>query len=285
MAKPGSSRASEGGRSTPARAARDVARAERAAAQAAARRRRTLTTAVIAVVVVAVVGTIAGVVAYQRSHSGVNGAAPAGAVPAATSTSPGPTASADADQTSVGAQSRQSKSTAHGMGWGVGVGRTDAPVTLELFEDFSCPHCNELESSLGSQVATAVAAGTLRVIYYPMTLPGFGRPTELAANAFACAADAGKAEAYHDALYANFDQAAQQWSNSFLTDIGTSVGLGDDFGRCVRADRFAEWVRSVDDTGDRRGVLGTPTAFVDGTLVPSAQMSADGIMAEIAKAR
>ena len=288
MAKSGNEpAAAPGGRTSSARRARAVAKAERASAMAAARRRRTLTTIVIAVVVVAVVGAIAGLVAYQRSQSGVD-AAPAGVVapPAGASATPAPSEGADSAQSAVTPDTdHQSTSTATGMGWGVGVGDADAAVTLELFEDFSCPHCNDLESSLGTKVKAAVASGTLRVIYYPMTLSGFGRPTELAANAFACAADAGKAEDYHDALYTNFEQAAQQWSNSFLTDIGDSVGLGADFGRCVRKGTFAEWVRSIDDTADARGVAGTPTAFIDGKLVPAQDMSAAGIMTDIEKAQ
>jgi len=171
------------------------------------------------------------------------------------------------------------------MGWGVGSGKSTATVTLELFEDFSCPHCADLETTLGTKVKSAVAEGSIKVIYYPMTLPGFGRPTELAANAFACAADQGKAAEYHDALYANYDQAAQQWTNSLLTEIGKSVGLtNSDFGRCVRSDTFNEWVKSIDDTGDSRGVTGTPPAYVSGKLVPAESMTGDGIMQAVAGA-
>ncbi len=286
------------GTSNSARKARDKARAEREAAIAAAKRRRTITTIVIGVVVVAIVAGLGGLVAWQRNKSDPNAAAPRNVVPAFSATaSPTPAASGKATATPSASAStvgqsqndsglpRQSKSTAPGMGWGAGVGKSTAPVTLELFEDFSCPHCAELETTLGSQVKQAVAEGSLKVTYYPLTLSGFGRPTELAANAFGCATDAGKAEAYHDALYANYDQAAQQWTNSMLIDIGKSVGLtSGDFSRCVSNDRYNEWVKSIDDTGDTRGVTGTPTAYVNGTLVPADQMSGDGIMAAVASA-
>lgn len=286
---PGSGR-NQPGSGNSARKAREKARADREATQAAAKRRRTVTTIVIAVVVVAVVAALGGLVAWQRNKSNPNAAAPrnvvpsfsATASPAATasgSATPSPSASAVGQSTTNPDLPRQSTSTAPGMGWGVGVGKSTAPVTLELFEDFSCPHCAELETTLGAKVTAAVADGSLKVIYYPMTLSGFGRPTELAANAFACAADQGKAEQFHNALYANFDAAAQQWTNSMLTDIGKSVGLTDsEFGRCVRGDTFNEWVKSIDDTGDSRGVTGTPTAYVNGKLVPAASMSGDGIM-------
>jgi protein-disulfide isomerase len=287
----------QSGSGNSARKVREKARAEREAAQAAAKRRRTITTVVVAVVVIAIVAGLGGLVAWQRNKSDPNAAAPRNVVPAFSATAspqpsasgsatPAPSASGSAGQSTTDPDlPRQSDSTAPGMGWGVGVGKTSAPVTLELFEDFSCPHCEELETTLGAQVKAAVAEGTLKVTYYPLTLPGFGRPTELAANAFACAADQGKAEDFHDALFANYDTAAQQWTNSMLTDIGKSVGLSDsDFGRCVRGDTFNEWVKSMDDTGDSRGVTGTPTAYVNGTLVPSASMTADGIMQAIAGA-
>ncbi len=293
---PGSGR-NPSGAGNSARKAREKARADREAAQSAAKRRRTVTTIVVAVVVVAVVAALGGLVAYQRNKSNPNAAAPRNVVPSYTATAtPAATASGSATPSpsvsaGVGLSTtdpnlpHQATSTAAGMGWGVGAGKTTAPVTLELFEDFSCPHCADLETTLGAQVKSAVAAGSIKVTYYPLTLSGFGRPTELAANAFACAADEGKAEAYHDALYANYDTAAQQWTNSMLTDIGKSVGLtSSDFGRCVRGDTFNEWVKSIDDTGDARGVTGTPTAYVNGKLVPAASMTGDGIMQAVAAA-
>jgi len=292
---PGSGR-TQAGSGNSARKAREKARADREAAQAAARRRRTVTTIVIAVVVVAVVAALGGLVAWQRNKSDPNAAAPRNVVPSYTATAsptaapsgsatPSPSAGATDKSTIDPNLARQSTSTAAGMGWGVGAGKSTAPVTLELFEDFSCPHCADLETTLGAKVKSAVAQGSIKIIYYPLTLSGFGRPTELAANAFACAADEGKAEEYHDALYANYATAAQQWTNSMLTDIGKSVGLtSSDFGRCVRGDTFNEWVKSIDDTGDSRAVTGTPTAFVNGTLVPAESMSGDGIMQVVASA-
>lgn len=295
IGNPGSGR-NQSGSGNSARKAREKARADREAAQAAAKRRRTVTTIVVAVVVVAIVAALGGLVAWQRNKSDPNAAAPRNVVPsfsatASPSASPSGSATSSPSESAVGQSTtdpnlpRQSTSTAPGMGWGVGVGKTTAPVTLELFEDFSCPHCADLETTLGAQVKTAVAEGSIKVIYYPLTLSGFGRPTELAANAFACAADAGKAEEYHDALYANYDTAAQQWTNSMLTDIGKSVGLtSSDFGRCVRGDTFNEWVKSIDDTGDTRGVTGTPTAYVNGKVVPAESMTGDGIMQAVAGA-
>jgi len=292
---PGSGR-NQSGSGNSARKAREKARVEREAALAAAKRRRTVTTVVVAVVVVAIVAALGGLVAWQRNKSNPDAAAPrnvvaaysATASPAATasgSATPSPSTTAVGKSTTDPNSPRQSTSTAAGMGWGVGAGKAAAPVTLELFEDFSCPHCADLETTLGAQVKAAVAEGSIKLIYYPLTLSGFGRPTELAANAFACAADEGKAEEYHDALYANYDTAAQQWTNSMLADIGKSVGLtSSDFGRCVRGDTFNEWVKSIDDTGDSRGVTGTPTAYVNGKLVPAESMTGDGIMQVVAGA-
>ena len=282
-----------GGRGSGARKARDRARVEREAAAAAARRRRTLTTVVVGIVVLAIVGGIAGLVAWQNSKTDTGARAPKGVVPPYTATasptasgSPSPGTSTGSNQSSVDPNAkRQSTSTAAGMGWGVGVGNAAAPVTLELFEDFSCPHCNDLEATLGAQVKQSVDGGRLRVIYYPMTLPGFGTPTETAANGFACASDEGKAEQFHDALYANFDRAQQQWSNSLLESVGKAVGLASGtFNRCLSNNTFREWVRSIDDTADARGVTGTPTAFVNGVRVPPQETTADAIMARVSAA-
>jgi protein-disulfide isomerase len=224
------------------RSRREALRAERERQAATARRRDNVLRIGIAVVVALVIVAIAGIVQWQRSRVDAGAAAPAGVVQGYVK--PGASASPA------------------GMGNGIGVGEENAPVVVELFEDFSCPHCRDLEAGAHRLVDDEVRSGNIRVVYYPVTLSQFGRSTELAANAYACAADEGKGQQLHDALYADFNQ---EWTTDGLVELGRSVGLtSDSFGSCVRDDTFAEWVRSIDQTGTNRGVTGTPTVVVDG---------------------
>lgn len=153
-----------------------------------------------------------------------------------------------------------------GMGNGIGSGEADAPVVVELFEDFMCPHCAAYEAQTAEQIAAYVESGDVRVVRYPMTLTPFGRPTELAANAYACAADAGRADEFAAVL---FEANGTIWDNDRLTQAGAGAGLdGGDFADCVNEGRFDDWVATIDSTGHERGVTGTPTVFVNGEQVP-----------------
>jgi protein-disulfide isomerase len=160
------------------------------------------------------------------------------------------------------AESRGADAGSAGLGNGVGFGEAEAPVVVEMFEDFSCPHCQEFEAGAEKMINQQVESGKVRVVYYPVTLDQFGRPTELSANSFACAADEGKGRQMHDALYVNF---RQDWTVDQLVVLGESVGLDSgSFRSCVREEKFAGWVKSVDQTATDRGVSGTPTVLVDG---------------------
>ena len=221
---------------------REALRAERERQAAATRRRDNVLRIGIAVVVALAIVAIAGIVQWQRSRVDAGAAAPAGVV---------------SGYVKPGAAEQSA-----GLGSGVGFGEENAPVVVEMFEDFSCPHCQEFEAEAEQMVNQQVATGKVRVVYYPVTLSGFGRPTELAANAFACAADEGKARPMHDALYTNFNQ---EWTTDELVELGRSVGLtSGSFASCVREETFADWVRSIDETATDRGVTGTPTVFVNG---------------------
>lgn len=225
------------------KSAREALRAERARQAAEARRRENILRIVIALVVVVVVVAIAGIVQWQRSKVDTSSAAPAGVAHGY-------------------ARNAEERSKPAGMGNGIAIGKENAPVTVEVFEDFSCPHCRTFELDVADYLKQQVDSGKVRVVYYPMTLSPFGRPTELSANAFACASDAGKGPELHDALYENF---RQDWTVDQLVELGRSVGLTDSsFRSCVRQDKYAEWVRSIDQTATDRGVTGTPTVFVNG---------------------
>ena len=52
------------------------------------------------------------------------------------------------------------------------VGRPDAPVTLEIFSDFQCPHCAKLHfGALKQALGDCVASGKVRIIYRDFPLP------------------------------------------------------------------------------------------------------------------
>ena len=96
-------------------AARAQLQAQRAKQAEADRRKERLLRVGIAIGVVVVLVAIGGLVQWQRSKVDTDAAFPAGAT--------------------------------DGLGSGVGVGKAEAPVLVEAFEDFACPHCAEFETN------------------------------------------------------------------------------------------------------------------------------------------
>jgi protein-disulfide isomerase len=260
---------------TAAQQARERARLEREAAAAKARRQKTLATVVIAALVVVVLAGMGGLIWWQKHKT-----TQAGGVPAAVA---GPYTGAGATPIATPKGfAPEATGTGPGMREGIGLGKADAAVTVELFEDFSCPHCQELSASgVPAALDEYVQSGDVRAVIYPMSLPMFGRPSELAANAFACSAATGKAADYDKVLYSE-GVWNQQWTAATLITAAKKAGIEDTaFSSCVRNESYADWAKSMDDYATLRGVTGTPTVMINGAVVGAADLSADGIRAKI----
>ncbi len=81
------------------------------------------------------------------------------------------------------------------------VGSPNAPVTLEVFSDFQCPHCARLHfGALKEALGDCVASGKVRIVYhdFPLSQHPFARKAALYADA---GAQIGKYERICDALF------------------------------------------------------------------------------------
>jgi protein-disulfide isomerase len=97
-------------------------------------------------------------------------------------------------------------------------GRPDAPVTLELFSDFQCPHCAKLHfGALKEALGDCVASGRVRIIYRDFPLPQHQYARKAAQFADA-AARLGWYERVCDALF----RTQEVWERT--GDIEGSVG-------------------------------------------------------------
>ncbi len=149
-------------------------------------------------------------------------------------------------------------------------GKPNAPVTVDLYEDFHCPHCADFEEEFGPTLSAAQREGRVEVALHPMAFIDEG--STAASNAMACAAEAGFGEAYYRGLFANHTLS---WSDKQLLDLAAKVGgsATDDFSTCVTTRKHAEWVDSINAAADRAGVSGTPTMFIDGKPVDIASLT------------
>ncbi|MGW0608543.1 DsbA family protein [Streptomyces sp. NPDC002640] len=151
------------------------------------------------------------------------------------------------------------------------VGRADAPSTLVVYEDFRCPACKAFETAYRSTIEELTEAGSLKAEYHLVTLidGNLGGSGSLrAANAAACAQDAGKFPGYHNVL---FDSQPEEADDAFadnkkLIDLAGKVeGLDTAaFRTCVDEGTHDSWVRDADEAFRGGGFSGTPTVLLNG---------------------
>jgi protein-disulfide isomerase len=154
--------------------------------------------------------------------------------------------------------------------YGIARGDANAPVTMDLYEDFQCPVCKAYEGFLGDTYTKNVDAGTLRIVYHPMAF--LDDYSKRALETAACVLNQDGPAAYlklHDILYANQPSEQGPWpSDAELADLAAQAGAsGSAVTQCQSADTYAGWVAAATDAASKAHVVGTPTMFVDGKMV------------------
>ena len=234
-------------------------RAAEAAARAAARgRQRTVVGAVVAAVLLVVAVVV--VIAVQTSRTSTSASA---AVP---------------------------PNTVDG-GTVVVVGSADAPVTVDLYEDFQCPNCKAFEDAAGSTLAQLVAAGTVQVHHHGMAFldtHANDNYSTRALNAAAVVVGAAGTDAFQtfsDLLFANQpDESGSGLTDDQLIAYAAQAGAGGaEVEQQIRDLHYGDWVTTVTDQASKNGVTGTPTVLVDGTTLDD--LSAAGLTAAVTAAQ
>jgi protein-disulfide isomerase len=163
-------------------------------------------------------------------------------------------------------------------------GRSEAGVTVDVYEDLLCPACRAFEERDRAKIEQALEAGTMRARYHLLNLlddrsnpPGYSLD---AAAATLCAAEAGVFPSYHASLFAHQPQeGGRGYSVDQLVQLGRDLGITDAaFEPCVRSGTHKDEVRaqlaaaSADPALRHPGpdggqYFGTPTAVVNGKVV------------------
>ncbi|MEU2270780.1 thioredoxin domain-containing protein [Streptomyces olindensis] len=156
-------------------------------------------------------------------------------------------------------------------GLAIPVGKDSAKSTLTVWEDFRCPACKSFETAYRPVIHELTNAGQLKVEYHLVTLIDGnmrGSGSRNAANAAACAQDAGKFPAYHDVLFDNqppeIDDAYAS-TDKLIELAGKVDGLDTPaFRACVKDGTHNAWVDKSHQAFDKGGFSGTPTVLFDG---------------------
>lgn len=159
------------------------------------------------------------------------------------------------------------------QGDGTSLGDPDAPVLIEVWEDFQCPACQAFSEQVEpSVVENYVKTGKARYVFrhYPFLDDQVAsKESDQAANASMCAGEQGRFWDYHDMLFANWEsENAGAFSNKRLVAFAETLGLNmTDFNACFDDNKYKDQIDKDLADGKSAGVSGTPSLFVNGEIV------------------
>ncbi len=148
-------------------------------------------------------------------------------------------------------------------------GPQTAPVTMVEFSDFECPICRRIEPEL--EQLRQSGGERMRFVWVDFPLDAHHHAM-LAADAARCAGEQGQFWPYHDALMSGRESLGAQ----NLTDLAARLGLDSTkFNSCLAERKYQGQIESDMDLGDRLGISGTPTIFINGSQYSGVQSLGD----------
>jgi protein-disulfide isomerase len=141
-------------------------------------------------------------------------------------------------------------------------GSENAPVTVVVFADFTCPHCRAEAPELRKAVDQFRGRAKLVYKYFPLTGPGHerGRPAAIAAEA---AHEQGKFWEMHDQIFANPNGLSDADFVTYAERIGLDVAK---FKASYEARKGEARIDGDRKQGEELEIRGTPAVFVNGRL-------------------
>ncbi len=148
-------------------------------------------------------------------------------------------------------------------------GQTDAPITVQSFEDFTCIHCKRFTLEVLPEIESAyIEPGSIQFVRhdYPFLDPEWSWKTANAARAVQDTQGDAAFFEYVDLLYENFDS----YSLKLFSTLAEIVGADPQTVREAASDgHYQSTLESEVTLGEEKGVQGTPTVFVNGEMAPS----------------
>jgi protein-disulfide isomerase len=176
------------------------------------------------------------------------------------------------------------------------LGDPNAPVRIDAYEDFQCPACANYTKETEAQIIeNLVATGKVYYVFhnYPFIDgggAGNGGESDQAANAAMCAAEQNKFWEMHATIFSNWNgENKGAYTDKRLVAFAKTAGLDmTAFNSCFDANKYKADIQADFDDGNKVGVQGTPSIFVNGNFVtpgyvPSYDEVLKAVEAELAK--
>lgn len=144
--------------------------------------------------------------------------------------------------------------------------------TVDVYEDFQCPFCAQLEKNNGAAMVAAASRGDIRLRVHVLSFLDKNLDNDSsarAANASFCADDAGRFPQFHSAVFAaQPEQEGAGYTDDALRAAATRAGITGaaltTFTTCMKDNTYGGYVKDTQKASEKADVNGTPTVKVNG---------------------
>jgi protein-disulfide isomerase len=158
---------------------------------------------------------------------------------------------------------------------GVHIGDPNAPVKIDVYEDFRCSACMQYTQNYEPQIfQTYVDTGKVYYTFHSFIVIDGNDGTDASnrsANAAMCAGEQGRFWEYHETLFANqLSESASLFTDERLITMAQNINLDmTSFNQCYQAKRYASEIQNDIAEARSLNLSFTPSILVDGKLVQS----------------
>ena len=151
------------------------------------------------------------------------------------------------------------------------LGPEDAAVTVDVFEDFACPHCQTFTEDVYPEIrSTYVDPGDVQYRFFDFPIPVDDTWSWAAASAARAVQDRADAEtffAFTEGVYANQGRLSEE-GYQVVHDLADELGVdGCTVAAAAEQESYRPVVEADREEGVSREVPGTPAVYVDGDLL------------------
>jgi protein-disulfide isomerase len=156
---------------------------------------------------------------------------------------------------------------------GVHLGDPNAPVKVDVFEDFRCSVCLYYSQNFEPQIIqTYVDTGKVYYTFHSFIVIDGNDGTDASsrsANAAMCASEQGRFWDFHDTLFANqVSEDASLFTDVRLVAMAQNLNLDmTAFNQCYQAKKYANQIQADISEAHTLNLTGTPSIVVDGKLL------------------
>lgn len=145
-------------------------------------------------------------------------------------------------------------------------GPEGAPVTIIEFSDFQCPYCKRVAPTIAEILGKYPEQ--VRLVFRHLPLDRIHPRARPAAEAAVCADDQGQFWAYHDRIFSDTGNLADEDLERFASELGLEM---EAFQRCLSEGTSDAVVSADAEAAAALGLRGTPAFFVNGIPLRGAQ--------------